>query len=130
MRGSRRLRRRNPLDGVNLLHLHPLRTADWEDDGESVVLVRRVPGRRGIRGLGQRIDHLLGAPRLKLDATGSFAWRLFDGETSVGDVAHQMRSALGEDAEPVEQRLGSFVRLLHRERLIRYAEEKTLTAEA
>ena len=73
--------------------------------------------------MGARIDHLLGAPRLKLDATGSFAWRRFDGATSVGEVAAQMRGALGVEAEPVEQRLGSFVRLLHRERLIRYAEE-------
>ena len=116
-------RSRHPLEGVNLLHLHPVRTAHWTDDGEEVVLERRPPTGRGIRGLRARIDHLLGAPRLRLDATGSFAWRRFDGAASVGEVAAQMRAALGDEAEPVEQRLGSFVRLLHRERLIRYAEQ-------
>lgn len=119
-----RKRRRDELDGMNLLLMHPIREADWVD-GDTVVLRRKPPSERGERGISARVDHWLGAPRLRLDETGSFAWRRFDGETTVGEVVAEVRKAFGEDAEPVEQRLGAFVRLLRRERLVRYAEESS-----
>jgi len=116
-------RRKNPYEGINLLHLRPIRQADWTDGEDGpVILTRWHPKRRGKRGIGARVDHWLGTPRLKLDETGTFAWRLFDGETTVGEVAAALRETHGESAEPVEQRLGAFVRLLHREGLVRYAE--------
>ncbi len=119
-----RKRRRDSLEGMNLLLLHPIREADWHDDDDTVVLRRKRPADRGDAGIAARVDHWLGAPRLKLDGTGSFAWRRFDGETTVGEVVAEVREAFGEQAEPVEQRLGAFVRLLRRERLVRYAEER------
>jgi hypothetical protein len=116
-------RRKDPLEGVNLLHVHPIREAEWHDEDETVVLQRRPPRERGLAGIGARVDHWLGTPRLRLDTTGSFAWRRFDGNTTVGQVVAEVRETFGTEAEPVEQRLGAFVRLLRRERLVRYAEE-------
>ena len=116
-------RREDPLEGVNLLHVHPVREAEWHDEDDVVVLQRIPPREKGLSGVGARVDHWLGTPRLKLDATGSFAWRRFDGNTTVGQVAADVRETFGPEAEPVEQRLGAFVRLLRWERLVRYAEE-------
>ncbi len=118
-----RKRRQDPLEGMNLLLMHPIRQADWTD-GDTVVLRRKRPAERGEKGIAARVDYWLGAPRLRLDVTGSFAWRRFDGETTVGEVVAEVREAFGEGAEPVEQRLGAFVRLLRRERLVGYAEEQ------
>ena len=116
-------RREDPLEGVNLLHVHPIREAEWHDEDDTVVLRRRPPRERGLAGIGARVDHWLGTPRLRLDTTGSFAWRRFDGTTTVGQVVAEVRETFGTEAEPVEQRLGAFVRLLRRERLVSYAEE-------
>ena len=116
-------RREDPLEGVNLLHVHPVREAEWRDEDDVVVLQRIPPREKGLSGVGARVDHWLGTPRLKLDATGSFAWRRFDGNTTVGQVVADVRETFGPEAEPVEQRLGAFVRLLRRERLVRYVEE-------
>jgi hypothetical protein len=118
-------RRSDPLEGVNLLHVHPVREAEWHDEDDTVVLRRKPPREKGVSGIGARVDHWLGTPRLRLDATGSFAWRRFDGSTTVGQVVEEVRGAFGPEAEPVEQRLGAFVRLLRRERLVSYAEEST-----
>ncbi len=123
MLGRLRRGRVDPLEGVNLLHVHPVREAEWHEKDDTVVLRRRPPGERGLSGIGARVDHWLGTPRLRLDATGSFAWRRFDGNTSVGQVVEEVRQTFGTDAEPVEQRLGAFVRLLRRERLVSYVEE-------
>ena len=119
MRRSRR-RRRSHLEGVNLLDVCPVRQADWREDGEIVILTRRHPRARGVKGLAARLDHWLGTPHLKLDRTGTFAWKRLDGRTTVRELAEALRQAHGEGAEPVEQRLGAFIRLLHREGLVSY----------
>ncbi len=114
-------RRPDPLAGVNLLDLRPVRTADWSEDAEGRVVVERSPpAARGLAGLRERLDHWLATPRVRLDETGSFAWKRFDGERTVRDVVAAVRERFGAGAEPVEERLGSFVRLLRRERLVRY----------
>lgn len=116
--------RADPLAGVNLLDLRPVRIADWSEDAEGRVVVERSSpaGGRGLAGLRARLDHWLAVPRVRLDDTGSFAWKRLDGERSVREVAGAVRERFGPDAEPVEERLGSFVRLLRRERLVRYPE--------
>ena len=117
---GRRRRRRSHLEGVNLLDVCPVRQADWREDEELVILTRRHPRARGQKGLAARLDHWLATPHLKLDGTGTFAWKRLDGRTTVREVAEALRQAYGEGAEPVEQRLGAFIRLLHREGLVSY----------
>ncbi|MEJ2482140.1 MAG: PqqD family protein [Gemmatimonadota bacterium] len=120
---GRRRGRGTPYEGINLLHLRPIRQADWtEGEDGPVILTRWHPKRRGKKGLGARVDHWLGTPRLKLDETGTFAWLRFDGDTTVGEVAAALRESQGEGAEPVEQPLGAFDPHQQREARIRYAE--------
>ena len=61
---------------------------------------------------------LLAPSRLRLDELGSFAWRSLDGRVTVGQLADAVRERFGDSAEPVEQRLGRFVRDLRREQLL------------
>lgn len=113
-------RRGRHLEGVNLLDVRPVRQADWREDEDVVILTRRHPKARGKKGLAARVDHWLGTPHLKLDRTGTFAWKRLDGRTTVREVAEALRKTYGEGAEPVEQRLGAFIRILHREGLVSY----------
>ena len=115
-----RRKRRNELEDVNLLEVTPVRTADWIERGERVVVIRPQPERPGLRGLVDRLLFLLSARRIRLDAVGSFAWLHLDGERSVGQVAELLRKEFGERVEPAEERLGHLVRVFRREGLVGY----------
>lgn len=113
---------RRDLRDVNLLRIRPVRRTPWHERDGHVVLERRRPGVRRPRDLRLLVRHWLSVPRVRLDSMGSAAWRAFDGSRTVGDVAEELRRLVGGDAEPAEERLGRFVRLLHQEGLLSYAE--------
>lgn len=104
--------------GPEALAVRPVRTASWEERDGRVVVERPLPPVRGLRGWLQRVSALTGVRRLRLDETGSFAWRCFDGAASVGDVAEALCEERGEPADDAEQRLVVFVRVLRREGLL------------
>ena len=87
-----------------------------------MVLVRERPRVRGPRSLGRWLSYMMAPPRIRLDELGSFAWLALDGNTTVGTIAETVRERFGEAAEPAEQRLGQFVHILRRERLVSYPE--------
>jgi len=77
------------------------------------VVVHRPPPRgRGLRRLLDAAATALSVPRVKLDELGSFCWLRLDGECTVGAIVGEVRTTFGERAEPVEERLGTFVRML------------------
>lgn len=102
----------------------PVRTAVWSEEGPEreprVVVERPLPPVRGLGTLLRRISALTGVRRLRLDERGSFAWRRFDGATSVGEVATALRPELeaeeGDGEAP--ERLVTFVALLRKEGLV------------
>lgn len=108
------------------LAVTPVRTASWSEvgpeDERRVVVERPLPPVRGLRSLLRRISALTGVRRLRLDERGSFAWRGFDGATSVAEVAAALHGELGEaagaDRADAEARLVRFVALLRREELV------------
>ncbi len=122
MRQASELRQHSsvPLEEVNLLELAPVRTAEWKEVGDRVVVERPRPTGSGIRGLWKRASYHLAAPRIRLDACGTFAWKRFDGRLTVREVAGELRERFGESAEPAEERLGEFVRLLWHGGLLSY----------
>lgn len=62
----------------------------------------------------------MSVPRVKLDELGSFCWSRLDGERTVEQIAADVRAAFGEAAEPVEERLGTFVRMLRDQEFVGY----------
>ncbi len=113
--------RHDPLEAVNLLDLAPRRLAEWcEDASGRVVLERPRPAGRGPRHWLEWLGFALSSRRIRLDRAGSLAWRLMDGRRTVGEVAEALRSELGAEVEPAEERLGHLVRLLRREELVAY----------
>lgn len=101
-------------EGVDLSGVVPVRRASWreKDDGR-VVVERPRPRTSGLKGLLDRVSHALSMRYIRLDETGSFAWKQIDGRSTAGEVAERMRRELGDDAEPAEERLGEFVVQLH-----------------
>jgi hypothetical protein len=108
---------------ANLLDLTPVREAEWKDVDGWIVLERPVPGRGGLRGLGDRLSYLMAPRRIRLDDIGSCSWQCFDGRTTVSDACVELRDRFGESIEPAEERLASFVRNLHRDGFLSYREE-------
>ncbi len=106
----------------NLLEWTPVRVAEWRDVDGGVVLERPPAKRSGIRGFG-RLTAFMAARRVRLDDIGSFSWKRFDGETTVGAVCGALRERFGESVEPAEERLGRFLHSLRREGFLYYREE-------
>lgn len=103
------------------LEVTPVRTAAWSEHDGRVVVERPLPPVRGLRSLLQRVSALTGVRRLRLDERGSFAWRRFDGATSVGEVAHALHAELdGPAAGPAPAASPSEGRAEAAERLVRF----------
>lgn len=112
--------RRRDLEQVNLLELAPVRLAPWKLVAERVVLHRPPPRSRGLRGFGERVACWLAPARIRLDALGGFTWQRLDGRATVGEIAAALRQEFGDQAESAEERVGRFVRDLHREDFVAY----------
>ena len=112
----------DPLGGINLLELAPVRVARWRQVEDRVVVERPKPRARFPRILLEWLLHLMAVKSLRLDEVGSFAWQLLDGEHTVGQVAVAVRERFGDAVEPAEERVGHLVRLLRQEGLLAYPE--------
>ncbi|MCD4748817.1 MAG: PqqD family protein [Thermoanaerobaculales bacterium] len=99
--------------------LLPIRLAEWvEKDGVVVVRCPRPTG-RGFRDLQAWFSWWTGPQRIRLDEIGSAAWRLFDGETTLGRVTEVLENEMNAcDGEAMEDRVDLFVRVLLRERML------------
>jgi hypothetical protein len=113
-------RRTDPLEGVNLLKLAPVRLASWTEVEGRATLERPRPRGRGPLRMLRTITHAMSVPRVKLDELGSYCWARLDGERTVEEIANDVREAFGEAAEPVEERLGTFVRMLRDQEFLAY----------
>ena len=113
------------MNQTNLLDIAPRRLAQWEQAGDRVVLIRPKPEPSGWRTPFEWVTFWMAPRRLKLDEIGTFSWQRLDGKATVGEVASALRRQFGERAEPCEERVGKFVRLLRREQLVDFISDKT-----
>jgi len=113
--------RKDPLEEINLLELAPVRLADWFQDEEGgVTLVRPRPRSKGLKRLSDLLGYYSSPKRVRLDAVGSLAWKHLDGRPTVAEIARKVRDEFEEEAEPAEERVGLFVRLLRGEGMVAY----------
>ena len=92
--------------------------AEHEDvDGLVVIRAPRFQGRagRGLVRVLKRDQHF----NLHLDEFGSRAWRLFDGERTVGEIADVLAEEAGDEPALALQRLMMFLRRLKSGGLVR-----------
>jgi len=113
-----------------LLELAPIRRAIWQEVDGRVVIDRPKPGGSGLHGVIEWLRYWLAMRRIRLDKQGSRAWQLLDGSRTVGEAANALRLEFGEVVEPVEERLGHLVRMLHNEELLAYPGWDDVTGES
>jgi hypothetical protein len=112
--------KRETLAEVNLLDLTPVRVAAWEDIDDRVVILRPPPKTRGVKRAIDRLLFEMSTRRIRLDALGSAAWHLIDGERTVAAIAVELRTRFGEDVEPAEERLATLLHYFHRQLFVEF----------
>ena len=102
--------------GENLLDLKPMRTRKWRR-GDRVTIV--VPKARSM--FGRHFCDALGIkPTYNVNLDGSAIWKMCDGRTTVRDIGKNLKNEFGDSIEPVYERLGTFIRIMRNEELIRF----------
>ena len=56
--------------------------------------------------------------RVRLDRIGSAVWLLIDGRRTVADIGVELESKLGDEVQPLFERLGMFLGMLRRNKFI------------
>lgn len=110
--------KKEQVEPVNLLELKPRQNIAWEA-GENDRIVLLVPKFRN-KFLVAYLMPMLSKPnvRVKLDEFGSFVWKNCDGATPVADIGKKMKEQFGDSAEPVYDRIGTFLKKLEKEKFL------------
>lgn len=102
----------------NFLELIPIRykEQEWlEKDG----LVQIIIPRNGI--IEKMVRPIFKTPKtmkIDLDKLGSCVWKSIDGTRTVGDIGDIVRAEFREDAEPVYERLATYINILRNNKFI------------
>jgi hypothetical protein len=107
----------------NLLRMIPERIATEIESKDGNV---RVEFPRFKTVFGRTFGQLFGASltiKLTLDEKSSAVWNLIDGWANVQAISVKMQKQFGEDIEPVYERLGSLLKILEANKLIRLRDE-------
>lgn len=108
---------------TNYLDLIPLRAPlAWTADESGMVTLEKEN-----TGLFCRITQkLLKKPKvtqIHLDAIGSFLWPKLDGSQTVYQLAHAVKEAFGEAAEPLYPRIVKYFQILESYHFIQWKEK-------
>lgn len=103
----------------NFLELVPKRDEDlqWEtkEDGLVEIIIPR-------QGLLDKIVRLFfktpKAMKIALDDVGTCVWKAIDGERNIEKIAEILKKEFGKDAEPLYQRLGTYINILRNNNFI------------
>lgn len=104
----------------NYLELVPKikKNQDWIEDEEGLVKI--IVLRDGI--LEKILRPLLKTPRtmkIDLDAQGSCVWKAIDGVRTVEEIGTIIKEEFGDDAEPLYERLATYINILRNNKFIR-----------
>jgi hypothetical protein len=110
---------------VNLLELTPVQRVPWEtgEGGTVVVLVPKFRNEILVRWLVPHLKYPV--VRVKLDALGSFVWKLCDGKTTVGEMADRMTVEFGDTAASAQERIRKFLLTLEKSDLVNLNDSAT-----
>ncbi len=103
---------------MSMLDRAPRPLVESERSPEDHVVLLRPKFRRG--PLARWLQPRLRRPyfRLELDEIGTFVWDRLDGQTTVAAIADAARARFGARIEPVNERVGLFLRQLEQGKFI------------
>ena len=62
--------------------------------------------------------------KIDLDKLGSCVWKSIDGKRSVLEIGDIIRTEFGEDAEPIYERLATYINILRNNKFVTLAKEE------
>lgn len=102
----------------NTLDMIPVRKYKWKEGEVVTVFVPRFRsrvGKRFCRAIKKESTY-----NVNLDKLGSFAWKLCDGERTVGAIGNALKEKFGEEVEPVYERVAELFNIMEANGLITY----------
>ena len=109
----------------NFLELIPVRSdkISWETIDENLVQI--IIPREGI--LDKIVRTFFKTPkvmRIDLDEQGSCVWNSIDGKRNIDEIGKILKDTFGKDAEPLYQRLGTYINILRNNKFISLEKER------
>jgi hypothetical protein len=105
---------------LNLLELVPEKNIEWMKTEEDLICLLKP--KLQLQILRKHILPHLKHPHYKinLDKIGSLFWENCDGKRSVEEIAQRMKNALGDEVEPLYERITLFLQNLEKNKFIRF----------
>ena len=105
---------------LNLLELVPVRNIEWDETEEGLICLLKpkfqVPFLK--RHLIPRLKHPY--YKINLDKIGSQFWIHCDGIRTVEEIAASLKNTLGDEVEPLYERITLFLQSLEKNKFIRF----------
>ncbi len=103
----------------NYLDLIPkvVENQEWTEDEDGLVKI--IIPRNGI--VERILRPFAKTPKtmnIDLDALGSCVWKAIDGEKTVGEIGIAIKNEFGEDAEPLYERLATYINILRNNKFV------------
>ncbi|MGN0240581.1 MAG: PqqD family protein [Candidatus Weimeria sp.] len=97
----------------------PNRLFEWRVGDNGHVLIK-VEHKGFYAKIAQKIFKRPRFSDIELDDFGSFVWQRLDGKTTVYQIGQMVKNEFGEKAEPLYDRLGQYIKILHENKFIVY----------
>ena len=103
----------------NFLELIPVRTdaLKWHEGGDGLIHIM-IPRKEILDRLVRLFKKTPEQMRVDLDEIGSGAWKLMDGERTIGEICDLMIERFGDDVDPVYERVGTYINILRNNKFI------------
>jgi hypothetical protein len=103
---------------LNLLELVPARNIEWKRTEEGLICLLKPKFQ--IPFLRKHLQPRLKNPhyRINLDKIGTLFWESCDGKRTVEQIAIHMKNSLGDEVEPLYDRITLFLQSLEKNKFI------------
>lgn len=105
----------------NLLDYIPAHNPKYTwDKNEKEFAVIHMQHKGIYNKIAQKFFHTPPVSHIELDELGTFIWEMIDGKKTLYELSEDMKKKFGTKAEPIYDRLISYIRILHNNKFIYY----------
>ncbi|MCK4930978.1 MAG: PqqD family protein [Candidatus Aminicenantes bacterium] len=110
----------NKQQELNLLELVPVKNLKWEKNEDGLICLLKPKFQ--LPFLKKHLLPLLKKPyyKINLDKIGSQFWESCDGVRTMEEIAACIKNALGDEVEPLYERITLFLQSLEKNKFIRF----------